>query len=273
MTVGNDDAAIAVENLFISFRIRKELSGTPASGVVEITNLTRDNERQIRERGVRLLIEAGYQDELLQVFDGIVRRVERIRNERDRVLRIHVGSKIAAVQTQTAPGRAVISRTWAGTVKIRDIVVAGIEAMELDVGNLDAIPDTATETDFQYTGSARLMVQQRLAGLEPPLQFYEEDGVVNVGGIRRSKDDRDRPDGVLISQRTGMIRTPEITEDGLRVSTILNPNIQLDARVRVESSFAGEESTDTVWKAVVITHSGDNWTGTFATHVECRPVG
>ena len=259
VSVGDGNTAIKITDLLISFRIRREASSTPAEGHVDIYNLTEIHEKRIKERGEKIRLEAGYADQLNLVFDGDVRRVERQRHELDRVTRIYVGGNVFA---QTV---SIFVRSYEGEVSVRDIVRDGVETLELELGPIDLIPADAVETDFRYNGSTRVLLSQRLEPLG--MEWYEDNGVVRFSRIGMTADDR--PQGVTVSERTGMIGTPTITDDGIRVATLLDSRLRIDTRLQVESEFIepGEQ-----WKIVSVEHSGDNREGKFISIVEARPL-
>ena len=279
-TVGDDALAVQIEGLFIKFRIKREATATPAEGEIDIYNLNESNETRIRERAVRVLLEAGYEDGGLEViFDGAVRRIERMRADLDRITRIHAGGKTIRAETPASERRTIFRRTYEGTVPVRDIIRDGVQELGLVLGDMRLIPEDAIETDFRYSGSTQLMMRERLRPLG--IEWYEEDGVIRFSRYRQTADDR----VVTIAERTGMIGTPTVTDDGVTVTTLLDPRLRLDTQFRIESAVldkaasgdalnerAGELEGGT-WKVVEIEHAGDNRLGTFNTRVTGRPVG
>ena len=255
-------AEVRIENLLIRFRLHREATATPAAGTVDIYNLNDMSETRIRERGQQVQLEAGYVGQVDQIFDGRVRRIERQRENLDRITRIHVGGS-ASVETT----RSVFVRSYEGSIAVRDLVRDGVEELDLTLGPIDLIPESAVEVDFTYTGPTRLMLTERLRPLG--LEWYEDDGgVVRISRIQQTADDR--PDGVVISEQTGMIGTPTVTDDGLRVQSVLDARLRLDTRVRVVSKVA--EVDDRAWKVVDVEHAGDNRDGEFVSTVELRPL-
>lgn len=275
--VGDDDSATRVDSLYIRFRIKREATSTPAEGEVDIYNLNESNETRIRERAVRVVLEAGYQDKLDCIFDGAVRRVERHRSNLDRVTRIHVGGKTAR---EGAERRSIFMRTYQGTVSIRDIIRDAVNHMGLELGPLDLIPEDADEHDFTYNGSTQLMMTERLRPLG--IEWYEENGVIRFSRYRMTQDDR--PEGITISEHSGMIGVPTVTDDGIRVSTLLDARIQLDTRIQIESTVLQQAASgDAIneraaeldggfWKVVELEHRGDNREGEYMTTMEGRPL-
>lgn len=75
-------------------------------------------------------------------------------------------------------------------------------------------------------------------------------------------------DAVLISQDTGMINAPEQTDDGLEITCLLNPALQIGGLIKLESIieyFNGE------YKVVKLAHSGDGMGGDW--HSKMTVVG
>ena len=276
-------AAIVIEDLYIRFRIRKEVTDTPLEGVIDIYNLNESNETRIRERAERVLLEAGYEDGGLEViFDGAVRRVERQRVDLDRVTRIHVGGKTSRAEIADHVRRKIFDRSYEGTVTVREIIEDAVETtgLFLDYASFAQIPEDAVETDRRFATTALIAMQSLLRPLG--VEWYEEDGVVFFSAYRKSADDR--LDGVVVSEKSGMISSPTVTDDGVRIRTLLDPRIRLDTRFRIESSIldraasgdaineSAAELQNAVWKVIAITHAGDNRLGEYVSELQGRPL-
>ena len=273
--VGGGEETLTIEDLFIRFRLRREATSTPASGTVEIFNLNETNEVRIRERGKRICLLAGYGDDPSLIFDGSIRRVERLRAGLDRITRIHVGGRAVA-----EPRRSMFVRSYEGEVTIRDIVRDGVTELGFQIGPVDLIPEEAVETDFTYSGPTRLMISQRLDPFG--VKWYEDGGVIYFTRMQKTGDDR--PAGVTISEQTGMIGSPTVTDDGIRVRMLLDDRLKLDTRFQVQTSVispgaSGERTSKRAaeiegakWKVIEVTHAGDNREGEFSTTVEGRPI-
>ena len=130
VTIGEDLDAIQIENLFIRFRLKREATPTPAEGEIDIFNLNESNETRIRERAVRVALEAGYQGARIEtIFDGSIRRVERQRQGLDRITRVHVGGKTSRAETPLSERRSVFTHTYQGTIGVREIIADGIKRL------------------------------------------------------------------------------------------------------------------------------------------------
>ena len=271
VTVGDAEEEITIEDLFIKFEVKREATDKPASGETAIYNLNESNETRIREPGKRLRLLAGYGSRLDLLADGEVLRVNRNREGLDRVTRIEYRGNVSKLTG------AVFSRPYMGTVSVRMIVRDAIDGIEgLSLGALDAVPEDATEMDFSFDGSVKKLLTQLLRPLG--VEWYEDNRIIRFSRRGMSTDDR----VVVISEGSGMIGSPTITESGIKVRTLLDPRLGLDSRIRVESTVrrsaasgdaanqrAVEEASGD-YKVITLVHQGDNREGDFFTEVEAK---
>lgn len=253
-----------IQNLYIKFNLRWEASATPAAGDIEIYNLSDATESRIRRRGDRVTLLAGYQGNLEEIAQGDVRRVERKRSGTDRITVIRFGG---SVQKQNA---AVFSRTYQGPAPLRNVVQALIASMGLHHGDLSAIPLLATIEGRTLSGQSSVLLERYLGSIG--LTYYEERGVIHIrsrAAARAAEAAAGR--GIIISEATGMVGTPTLTDDGIRVRTRLNHRIMIDTLFRVEA-LSLVEAADTDYTVVSYEHSGDNRGGGWYTDIEGRPA-
>ena len=251
---------LRISDLRIRFQIRHEATPTPATGEIEIFNLSPDNERRIRARGVRVQLLAGYEDLNGIIADGDVRHINREREGLDRITKIAFGGQVAVLAD------AVFTRTYEGEVSVRDVVSDAVKAWVLDTGPLDAIPADATVTDPTYL----TLVRDVLTRILDPLGVDWYTAGRSVHFRMRGASGDDRTDPIRITVDTGMIGTPTTLDvsdirrsaearqqrlsslrnldgtplvagddtrefGGVRVRTLLDPRIGLDDRITVES--------------------------------------
>ena len=247
---------------YIVFSIRRRSTDTQADGDVRIYNLSDNNEELVTERGLPVVLAAGYlrpQQNVSEIFRGDVVRFERQRIGNDRVSVVHVGNE---VMRQTS---ATIERTYDGRATVHQIINDLVRELRLSAGSLEDIPNT---TLFNYrvsgpvTDSLRRLLEEERIGL----RFYIDGGVVYF--TQQGRPSRGPTSRFVISQDSGMIGTPTVTDDGIRVRTILENRIHLGAIFRVVS--LGRSLGD--YKVVEIEHSGDNRQGEFVSLIEGRPL-
>jgi len=162
---------------------------------------------------------------------------------------------------------AVFAASYESPTAVRQIAEDIIGSMDgLSVGNLDAIPPDARLENRSFA----LPATTALTGLLLPygLTWYEQAGEIDVfeRGIPHLQTAM-----IAISQDTGMVGTPTITDEGIRVRTLLDHRIRVDGKFSVESEYYTEVS-GTVYQVVSVEHHGDNRVGGWYTDVEGRPV-
>lgn len=264
----NDEDFIFVRNLYVKFAIHQEATSSPPKGNIEIYNLTSESETRIRDKGKRVRLWAGYQDQDLHLFfDGSLRRVEREKRQQERVTNIHIGGK----DQQNVRGRA-ISISFKGPLPLRTIVEEVVGQMApLELGNISAIGAGETHPhNISFMGPANVFLDNLLSQFQ--LEWYEENGVVNFSKIKKADPVGIARGEVVISEETGMVGSPAITENGIKVRTLLDYRLKLGSVIRVNSSVLQEKRLDSPYKVSVIEHYGDNWGGQFFTDMEAVTI-
>lgn len=276
-------STIVIEDLLIRFDIRLDGTDTPPSGQIDILNPADSTETRIRERATKFKLFAGYlytPPSLL--MEGEIRRVERLREGLDRVTRIYLGGAIEAITTAT------FTKSYT-KVTLREIVTDLVAEMDgVVLGALNAIPHNIELEDLSHDGPAKYYLSARLKPFG--FEWYEDNGVIKFRkiptqaqagqpggtGAGTTPAATPAPPSIIISEETGMIGSPTITDEGVRVTTLLDNRLAPGVRFKVESDYliayerGVEVSTDT-FVAAMVGHYGDNWTGSFYTDVDGRP--
>lgn len=248
-------------NHYVTFSIRRRSDDTQANGAIRIYNLSKTNEERISERGLPVVLFAGYerpQSDITEIFRGDVVRFERQRIGNDRISVVHVGNEVLRQNT------VVLNRTFRGPTSVRQIVRDLVRELGLPHGPIDDIPDITRFEDFPANGP--VIDSLRTILKDANVRFYIDGGVVYFTSPGRpTRGPRLR---FVISQESGMVGTPTVTDDGIRIRTLLDHRIYLGATVRVVS--LGESVGE--YKVVEIEHSGDNRQGEFISLIEGRPL-
>ena len=270
---------LQVSELMIAFNISRKADATPAQGEISIFNLNESHETLIRDRGDSVILEAGYLGARFGLLvAGDIRRVDKDRNGLDRVLRMQVGGH---VRQRT---EAFVSVAYEGEAPVRtivsDIVRQGFPGFPVEPISL--IPADAVEEDYVFSGQAGQALRILLFA-HGRLSWFDDNGIIRL--TKEFISSAQQAGGItVVSERTGMIGTPSITNEGVIVETLLDHRINLDGRVRVQSGildFAASgdsanaraiEGSTGDWKVVAMNHSGDNREGSFRTSMELRPL-
>lgn len=248
VVIGEDDGtALSIDSLYIQIEVKKAISGKPSEGSVNIYNLAASTEDRIREKGVRIRIFAGYDDQPSLIHDGDIRRVDRDRTNVDRITRITIGGKVVKLS------EAVFNQSYSGQVSVRQIVEDAIPSFGIDAINLDQIPDDAFLYDFSFTGKTSVLLDKILNPIK--VQWYENDNFIKFSLRGQGLDPV-----VLLTKDTGLIGSASVTDKGIKFKSVLNGRIIMGDRVKIES-----ELVNGTYKVIQLLHKGDNREGDFIT--------
>lgn len=266
-----------IEELFIRFDLRLDGSDVPPDGIIDVLNLADGTETRFRKRGENIRLWAGYGPDPPMIFNGAIRRVERKREGMDRVTRFYVGG---AVNEIGKGGGSIFTRTYA-KVTLRQILTDIVGVMQdVTIGALNIIPLGIELEDVAHDGPAKHYLSARLKPFG--FEWYEDSGVIKfrkipAAGQAGAAGPAGTPPSIVISEETGMIGSPTLTDEGVRVTTLLDHRLKPAVAFKIESDYVlayergVEVSTDT-YTAVMVGHHGDNWTGPFYTDVDGKPI-
>ena len=261
-----DDDVIIVDKLFIKFDVSAKSNDESAGGVITVRNISQNSRQRIEQSGKKVRLFAGYND-LFQIFEGSIKRIEHKFEEPEIDTLIHVG----VVRDKSASWLD----SFPGETKLIDIVQKALAVYDLPVGDISAIPIEAIENDYSTSGP----VEQALNKLLKPrgLRHYEENGHMHVAAISNRQGQEiliaKLPETlypVEINRDTGMIGTPEAEENGAwRVKTKLREGFVLGESVNVSSRYV---TIDKPLKIVELNCVGDNWTGEFNSELLLKSI-
>lgn len=242
-----DGSAISIESLYIQIEVKKVLSEKPTEGEVRIYNLAASTEDRIREKGVRVRVFAGYDNQPVLIHDGEIRRVSRDRTNVDRITTISIGGKMIKLS------QAIFNKSYSGQIQVKQIVKDSIPTFNIDAVNIDEIPDDAFLYDFSFTGKTGVLLDKILTPIK--VQWYENDNFIKFSLRGKALDPV-----VLLTKNTGLIGSASITEKGIKFKSVLNGRITLGDRVKIKSDLVNG-----VYKVIQTLHKGDNREGDFIT--------
>lgn len=263
---------IEIENLVMSFEIKKEATGTPNDGNLTIFNLNESTETKIRRANQSIQIEAGYGTNVGTIFFGDIRRVERDRVGLNRLTKIALGGH---VQTLI---EAIFNKSYSGQTPVRLIVRDALLTFGLLSGNLNVIPENAVVEDFAWSAKTADCLDRLLLPLD--IRWFESDGIIKLSKVGTVVDGNE---AVVLNERTGMIGTPSATDKGIKIVSTLNPAIDIGTLLQVESgSILAGASGDSasqralevngIYKTFQLVHRGDNWDGEFVSEMQAAPL-
>lgn len=252
----------------IEFNVSKGLESSQNTASISIWNLKEVHRNAVGKELDDVVLEAGYLPpegggNVGIIFAGQMRDVEHKRDGPDIITTISCGDGDKAFR------RATISKTFPAGTKVETVVEEIFKQMEaegLKRGEWK-FPDDMPPFKRPYSMCGSCAREMDRLGRSRGFYWSSQNGVVEVvpgdgtiGGV------------VLISPQSGMVDTPTITDNGVKVSALLNPEIRPGRRVRIESDVLEMNAEGGVYRVSQCTFRGSNRDGDFIVEIHGEAV-
>lgn len=255
-----------VEDLRVRFTVRKSNTKEPNTLSAEVFNLAEKSRAALKEKGVRIILEAGYETTLAQVFAGDARTVDHLHEGPNWVTKIECGDGEKSYRY-----RKVNESFRAGTA-VADVFSKVTSQAELDVREAVAFVRQVITEQFTQgyvaAGPVSAELDRLLKGRG--FEWSIQDGRLQVTQAGQPTKDS----AVLLSPSTGLVGSPAHgapEEKGgpavLRVRSLLQPSLTPGRKVLLDA--AGLKG---LFRVVKVTHSGDTHGPEWLSDLECLPV-
>jgi len=252
----------------IEFNVSKGLESSQNTASISIWNLKEAHRNAVGKELDDVVLEAGYLPpegggNVGIIFAGQMRDVEHKRDGPDIITTISCGDGDKAFR------RATISKTFPAGTKVETVVEEIFKQMEaegLKRGEWK-FPDDMPPFKRPYSMCGSCAREMDRLGRSRGFYWSSQNGVMEVvpgdgtiGGV------------VLISPQSGMVDTPTITDNGVKVSALLNPEIRPGRRVRIESDVLEMNAEGGVYRVSQCTFRGSNRDGDFIVEIHGEAV-
>ncbi|HHF0149642.1 TPA: hypothetical protein ACPHPC_001848 [Haemophilus influenzae] len=257
LDISNDQETLSIEQLRVAFEIDKTINEKPNPAKIQVWNLNRDHINQLLSQDYKkVALSVGY-GELRQIYAGDITKTRIQREGLDFVLTLECSDGHQAYTQSRAKTTLKAGATDKQIVEELQKTMPKVQSGAIDVPNQRKLPRGRV-----LNGNSRDILTK--IARNNKADWSIQDGSL----IFLPKDKVLSDDAVLISQDTGMINAPEQTDEGLELTCLLNPALQIGGLVKVESIieyFNGE------YKIVKLAHSGDGIGGDW--HSKMAVVG
>jgi hypothetical protein len=246
---------IEVSNLHCIFSVEKSMTTDPNPSIIQIYNLAPNTRNSILTNGSRVIIEAGYDGpQYGLIFDGdVVRTMKRGGQAIDKV------TEIVAQDGDVFLNSGFISVSYAAGQTSEDTIkaMAGIADPNISIGSIsDNLKNTPLARGKAMFGQPKDYARSIAKG-EGALFYVCDRKICLVKPMDLPTDEI-----VSLNPGSGLIGTPEQTEDGVKARCLLNPLLNLNKLVHIENDLvephekAGAMTTG-VYKIISLVHKGD----------------
>lgn len=196
------------------------------------------------------------------IFDGHIRDVAHKRDQTDIITTIECGDGDKGVR------QGAISKSYPAGTKPKKIIEDILKQMpDVEQGSWEKIDELEEiKRPWVACGSCR----RELDKLGRTHNFYWS---IQDGALEIIPGDGYIDDVVVISPKTGMIGVPTLTDNGIRVECLLNPQLRCNRVVEVRSETLEMNGKDSRYRISGLTFSGDNGESTEAGDFTASIVG
>jgi hypothetical protein len=237
--------------LRFTFKVQRSLSKEPNTAEISIWNLNAQTRALLQELNLHTVLEAGYVGSRAVIFSGELEYGSPGRDGTDWI------STLQSADGGQQISQARVNLSFGGGTGVGTVLLRLAEELGLGLGN---VAEKARE------GSLRGAVTEYLQGiaLNGGLGLSVQDGQVQLLAPLETL----RGDAALLTQRTGLVGSPEAGEKGrIKARCLLQPDLIPGRRVRIES-----DQVTGFFKVTRSTFVGDTWGQDWYSDIEGKPL-
>jgi len=245
LNIGNSTESVIYNNLRITFDVDKTIDAEPNVAEITLYNLNQDNRNLITSKHYNSVeLYVSYRDDdLRMIFKGDIITVTNVQSGLDIITKLKCSDGYSAYTEKT------IIKTLSAGQSDSDVIEESLYSFGIQKGNIDLPKDKILPRGRVYMCDTREAVTKVAINNDANWSIQDNQLVI----IPKNKAIRN-DEGYIISSSTGMIGSPQKTNQGLEIITLCNPHYKIGALVRIESKIK-EYNGD--YKIQSIKHSGD----------------
>lgn len=285
LLIGDHEDALDLSELRFRFFIRRGDTQTPNTADIRAYNLAPDTALKIKKEFTRVVLQAGYDGNFGVIFDGNIKQIRRGRESpTDTYIDITAGDGDEAYNYST-----VALSLAAGQTAPRSAIEQIVQGMAVHGVGKGYVPDSMS-TGPTYRGEVFYGTTKdhlRYLARTTDSAWSIQDGKVDFIPLTSYKPSAEIP---KLTFETGMVGLPEQTQNGIRLRTLLNPNLKIGQLVQIDNrsilqlrysmntmaqaedmtnALGNKLNNDGYYYVMVAEHSGDTRGNDFYTHLIC----
>lgn len=268
IVANNAGNGLDLSHLRIVFDIKLSDAQTPNTARVRVYNLSQNTIAQIQKEFTYITLQAGYDSNFGTIFYGNIKQViYGSENNVDTFIDISAGDG------DDPYNYSVVNTTLASGAKQKDIVDAALLPM-FDRGIEQGFVD---DTDGKSLPRGKVMYGMSRDHLRKSAVNTNTSWSVQAGKYQSVKQTGVLPNAaVVLNSKSGLIETPNQTNDGIIAKCLLNPNIKVASAIQinqndimlqliddqtsaddVEASTPSPIAADGFYRVLIAEHTGD----------------
>lgn len=276
-----DLSGVDLSDLRIKFSVKRSDTVTPNSADIRVYNLSEETSKQIRDEFTQVTLQAGYEGNYGVIFQGNIKQVILGReSSTDTFIDIVAGDgdrayNFAIVNTSLAKGSTSMDQVQTA---VNSMNQKGVGAGQIDVSSRNQLP----RGKVMY-GNARAYLSEAAATTGTSWSIQNEK--INMIPITSYLPG----EVVVINSKTGLIGTPQQTNEGVNLKCLLNPLFRIAGRVQIDNAAVAalkinlsvvgspantppSPTADGVYYILVVEHQGDTRSLEWYSNLVCLSV-
>lgn len=232
-----EEKALDVSDLRIVFEIKQNALGQPGIMHLVVYNLSPESEAQIIQEGFHIQLIAGYQAQYGILFGGDIIQVFRNREEGT-----EYKLEIIAADGKNWMGINFVKATLAAGCNPRQIVegVAKLSYYPIEIETIsESLPEQELPRGKVCWGQPNKILNDVSKGTD---SFYHvSQGKLTV---RKYTDPIPEDKMIVLTPVSGLVGTPEYTDDGIHIKMLLNPLVGLHSMIKIDNEIIQRQAID-----------------------------
>lgn len=225
-----DSNALDLSELRIKFAVKRSDTVTPNTADIRVYNVEPETAKRIAngKEFTKVTLQAGYEGNFGGIFQGNIKQVILGRESATDTF-----VDIVAGDGDRAYNFAIVSTTLAAGSSQLDQVNTAANAMATKgttAGHLGTFPTETLPRGKVMYGAARNYLSNAAANTDKGWSIQDEK-ITMIPTKSYLPGER-----VVLSSKTGMIGTPQQTNEGVNVKCLLNPLIKIGSRVEIDNA-------------------------------------
>lgn len=251
----------------IKFAVKRSDTMTPNVADIRVYNVEEQTALLIKKEFTKVILQAGYPGNIGVIFQGNIKQVIIGRESATETF-----IDIIAGDGDRAYNFAVVNATIAAGATQNDQVRASLDAMApkgVTAGAMSNFSTAQLPRGKVMYGNSRNYLRDVALTIKATWSIQDEK-VTFIANKAYLPGER-----VVLTSKTGMIGTPQQTNEGVNVKCLLNPNIKIGGRIEINNksvqrykinlsvpnspaNIPAPLTADGVYYVLVVEHVGDN---------------
>lgn len=261
---------LQVDGLRVQFEVTKTLTKHPNTCDIKISNLSEHTRKQMKKRRAKVILLAGYEDTVAQIFSGTARTTDHVREGAEWVTHIQCGDGEVAFK------HARVSQSFSSGATVSGVVTGIANSLGLGAGNVQEqlsaggfrgnIEQFAQGYVAHGNSSTELSKVLDTAGFEWSIQ----DGALQI--LKPGKTSKRQ--AILLSPDSGLVGSPELGAPNkkgkpsvMKAKSLLQPGLIPGGEVAIKA-----RSVDGHFRLEKVKHTGDTAGGNWYSEIEGHPL-